>query len=231
MTFSLWPVLLHCSAAGVMVWAFNWLNQSFPLGALASKQYGWHYPALTVLGLHIAFLAMIVGLLVDFAPSFKGRVSLSTNPATVSQALRTLKRALIMVAMPVEAVIASIYWTLITFFPSLIKISATVDGTPVPFLPLSIDLSLHAIPGIALVADFLLLEKKYSQRTVARYSIPTMVACTVSYGAWVEWCAHINGYFTYPFLTNNPFPIRLCIYAGGATVGYLSFRILNAIHS
>ncbi|KAK0205390.1 FAR-17a/AIG1-like protein [Desarmillaria ectypa] len=215
MVFSPLPVLLHCSAATIMVCGFNWLNQ-LPFGTLASKQYGWHYPALTVLGLHIAFLAMIVGLLVDLAPSLK--------------ALRTLKRALIMVAMPVEAVIASIYWTLITFYPSLIKISATEDGTPVPFIPLSIDLSLHAVPGIALVADFLWLEKKYSRRTVARYSIPTMVVCTVAYGTWVEWCARINGFFAYPFLTDNQFAIRLGIYAGGACVGYLSFRILNAIH-
>ncbi|KAK0219774.1 FAR-17a/AIG1-like protein [Armillaria nabsnona] len=213
MAFSLLPVLLHCSAAAIMAWGFHWLNQL----PLTSKQYGWHYPALTVLGLHVAFLAMIVGLLVDFAPSLK--------------ALRSLKRALIMVAMPIEAVITSIYWTLITFFPNLIKMKATTDGAPIPFLPLSVDLSLHAVPGIALVADFLLLERRYSQRTVARYSIPTMVACTVAYGAWAEWCARINGYFMYPFLTENPFTIRLVIYAGSATVGYISFRILNAIHS
>ncbi len=35
----------------------------------------------------------------------------------------------------------------------------------------------------------------------------------------------------YPFLTENPFTIRLVIYAGSAAVGYISFRILNAIHS
>lgn len=196
-----------------MFWGFRWLYQL----PLASKQYGWHYPALTVLGLHVAFVAMIVGLLVDFAPSFK--------------ALRTLKRALIMVAMPIEAVITSIYWTLITFFPDLIKMKVTADGAPIPFLPLSVDLSLHAIPGMALVADFLLLERKYSQRTVARYAIPTMVACAMAYAAWAEWCARINGFFIYPFLTENPLAIRVIIYTGGATVGYTSFRILNAIHS
>ncbi|KAG7442916.1 uncharacterized protein BT62DRAFT_954385 [Guyanagaster necrorhizus] len=215
MAFYSLPVLLHCSAAAIMVWGFRWLNQL----PFSPKQYGWHYPALTVLGLHVAFLAMIVGLLVDFVPSLKGK------------SLRTLKRALIMIAMPVEAVIASIYWTLIIFFPNLIKMKATADGAPIPFLPLSVDLSLHAVPGIALVADFLLLEKRYSRRTVAHYSIPTVVVCTAAYGAWAEWCASINGFFMYPFLTDNPFAIRLAIYAGGASVGYLSFRVLNAIHS
>lgn len=47
MAFSLLPVLLHCSAAAIMAWGFHWLNRL----PLISKQYGWHYPALTVLGL------------------------------------------------------------------------------------------------------------------------------------------------------------------------------------
>jgi len=42
-----------------------------------------------------------------------------------------------------------------------------------------------------------------------------------------------NSYYTvaYPFLTHNPFPIRLAIYGGATTLGAFSFLAMNALHS
>lgn len=34
----------------------------------------------------------------------------------------------------------------------------------------------------------------------------------------------------YPFLTQNPFPIRLAIYGGATTIGGLSFLAMNTLH-
>lgn len=61
------------------------------------------------------------------------------------------------------------------------------------FIPLEVDLSLHAVPALALSADFLLLERKFS-RYETRYLAPLIVVlAAVWYGSWVEYCAGFNG--------------------------------------
>ena len=115
-------------------------------------------------------------------------------------------------------------------------------------IPLHVDLGMHALPGVALVLDFMIFEKRYSDKTARRYALPVAVLATVLYTSWAEHCAKINGtckvsssemssrsngYFLpvpYPFL-NTSFEIRLAIYAGATGIAYGSFRILNALHS
>lgn len=116
------------------------------------------------------------------------------------------------------------------------------------YIPLDIDLALHAAPAIALTLDFFLFERKYSQK--ATYVLAPLVALVYAiwYGWWVERCgARNNGICMYllhasslmltlardpyPFLTDNPFSIRLGIYAGAGSIAPLSFWILNSIHS
>lgn len=42
-------------------------------------------------------------------------------------------------------------------------------------------------------------------------------------------CASINGSFPYPFLTLNPLPVRIAIYAGASAFAIASFWGLNAL--
>ncbi|KAF8909216.1 FAR-17a/AIG1-like protein [Mucidula mucida] len=193
-----------------------------PHGTLFEGQFGGSSQFLTIHGLFVAVAAMSFGILVDAK-----RI-----------VFRSIKRFLIMVAMPLEAVVSSIYWSLIFVFPSLILPKASEDITEptssseVPDLfriPLSVDLGLHALPGLALVLDFMLFEKKYSRKTMSSYALPLATLVTVLYTSWEEYCSSINGVFPYPFL-NNTVEVRLAIYAGATAIAYISLRALNAIH-
>jgi len=223
MSFRLGPVVLHSAAAAAM--AYGWLN----LGNLVqdswiSKQKGGHMQFLTIQALMIACLTMVMSLILDLFPSI-----------TV---LRQTKRAVFMIAMPMSVVVTSIYWTLLLWFPTLIlqaDPSKTVptSSTEVPSLmrlPLRMDLALHAVPGVSLLLDFIFFERKYGEKE-ARYGATLMAALTGTvYGSLVEYFAKFNGSFPYPFLTENPFEIRVAIYFGATTFALVSFWIINALH-
>jgi len=154
-----------------------------------------------------------------------------------------------------EVVISAIYWTMIALFPHLILMdkSSTTEPTSssVPLalmrIPLGVDLSLHAAPGIALVLDFFLFERKYTRYQVARVAPLASVLFGLWYVGWVEYCAIHNGRCTpsllvsgllllitdtvpYPFL-EYPYYIRALVYVGAVMCAVLSFRFLNLLHS
>jgi len=141
-----------------------------------------------------------------------------------------------MTALPLAVVISSIYWTLILLLPELIaqRDPNTESSSSPPamyFIPIHIDLSLHLVPGLALLTDFIFLEQKFSE-SEARYGAPMIVVlATIWYSSWVEYCASFNSSFPYPFLTENPFEIRIGIYIGAATLALVSFWTINALHS
>ncbi|KAK0219770.1 FAR-17a/AIG1-like protein [Armillaria nabsnona] len=223
MAFSSSPVLLHSVATAIMAWAHSQLGNS-PIDPLVETQYGGHYQFLTILGLVASLCTMGVALLVDLFPSIP--------------ALRSLKRAMLMVCMPVEAVVVSVYWTLLLLFPSLIlqkyvpsEVTSSHDALPLARIPLPLDLAMHVVPGLSLVLDFLVFEKKYSQELV-KLAVPVVLTCGGMYSSWAERNAKLNdGIFPYPFLTENPFETRLGIYVGACVIGYVYFRALNALHA
>ncbi|KAK0451875.1 FAR-17a/AIG1-like protein [Armillaria borealis] len=223
MAFSSSPVLLHSVATAIMAWAHSQLGNS-PIDPLVETQYGGHYQFLTILGLVASLCTMGVALLVDLFPSIP--------------ALRSLKRAMLMVCMPVEAVVVSVYWTLLLLFPSLIlqkyvpsESTSSHDALPLARIPLPLDLAMHVVPGLSLVLDFLVFEKKYSQELV-KLAVPVVLTCGGMYSSWAERNAKLNdGIFPYPFLTENPFETRLGIYVGACVIGYIYFRVLNALHA
>ncbi|KAK0205386.1 FAR-17a/AIG1-like protein [Desarmillaria ectypa] len=222
MAFSSSPILLHSVAAAIMTWAHSRLGTS-PIDIVVETQYGSHYQFLTILGLVASLCTMGVALLVDLFPSIP--------------ALRSLKRAMLMVCMPVEAVVVSVYWTLLLLFPSLIlqkyvpaEPTSSHDALPLARIPLPLDLAMHVVPGLSLVLDFLVFEKKYSQEHI-KLAVPVVLTCGGMYSSWAERNAKLNGgIFPYPFLTENPFETRLGIYVGACAIGYVYFRVLNALH-
>jgi len=220
MSFQPRAVLLHGSAAAVMAYGYNSLHL-LATDAWIRNQKGGHFQFLTVQGLCVAWLAMVISVVVDLFPSFV--------------AVKRVKRAVLMMALPLAVVISSIYWTLLLFFPTLILLKdpnaeSSSSAEPLLRIPLPVDLSLHAAPGVALFVDFMLLESKFSKNE-ARYGAPLFVfMASLAYASWVEYCAGFNGTFPYPFLTGNPFEIRLGIYAATGTLALVSFWTLNALH-
>ncbi|KAI0673054.1 FAR-17a/AIG1-like protein [Trametes maxima] len=188
-----------------------------------SEMKGGHFQFLTIQGLCLAWATMLVSLAL-LCPS---------------DLLRNAKRVLLMIALPISIVISTIYWTLLLFLPHMILMSDPEETTPtssslVPEptrLPLQVDLALHAAPAISMFIDFYFFEKKYS-KTASRWGSITLMALAGSwYSTWVEHCASYNGFFPYPFLTENPYNIRVAIYVAATTFAAVSFMVLNALHS
>lgn len=105
-----------------------------------------------------------------------------------------------MLALPLAVVIATIYWSLMFFMPELILMRSPIaepsSSNAMPKLlrlPLSHDLALHAVPGAALILDFVLFEKKYGKSEVTFGAPLITVLAGLWYACWVEYCASYNG--------------------------------------
>ncbi|KAG1905975.1 FAR-17a/AIG1-like protein [Suillus fuscotomentosus] len=207
---------LHGVAVGVMTYGFISLRM-LPMDGWIRAQKGGHFQFLTIQGLATAWLTMVLSLGCDLLPS------LTT--------LRTAKRASLMIALPLTFVISAVYWSLLLFFPSLI-LQRQLPGLSEPSssIPFNIDFSLHLAPVITLLVDFIFFEKKYTKKQAQIGSPLVVLACGAWYSWWVEYCASYNHTFPYPFLTENPFNIRVGIYAFVSFLAWSCFRLMNALH-
>lgn len=60
-------------------------------------------------------------------------------------------------------------------------------------IPLKTDLAMHAVPAVALLIDFFLIERKYTRRqAIWGGTAMTVLACSV-YAPWIEYCSEFNG--------------------------------------
>ncbi|CAL1704918.1 unnamed protein product [Somion occarium] len=209
----------HSVAAAIM--AYGWSSlQTLSISEWILTQKGGHFQYLTILGLLVAWLAMVMSTISDLIPALRF--------------VKVLKRTLLMIALPLSIVISSVYWGLLLFMPHLIlrpeasEPSSSTEAPAFARIPLRIDLALHAAPGIALLIDFVFLEKKYSENQ-ARYGGFSVAAFSgLLYSTWAEYCAKFNGIFPYPFLTNSEFPVRVAIYVVLTLFAYSFFVWLNA---
>lgn len=179
---------------------------------------------LVICRLAISWSCMVVSLFSDSFPSAASEYYRSeTGPRTdrtLSTVVRDVKRALMMISLPVSEpslrrphkpklifcpfslqlafVISSIYWPLMLFFPHLIMRS--MDEQPLPGalpqlmrLPLATDLALHALPLFTLLIDFFVFQPKFSKIHVHKVAPIALVVFTVWYVSFVEYCAAFNG--------------------------------------
>jgi len=199
-----------------MAWGwFGLLEKTSQLPMMALK--GGYFQFLTNQGLIIAWSCMSVSIFCDVFPS-----------VTVA---RHLKKALLMISLPLSFVISSIYWSLILLLPQLILPPPSTPGAIQTGLPLPLDLALHASPLFTLLIDFFVFESKFSKTYVHRVAPAAVVVFTVWYASFVEYCATFNGFFPYPFLTHSSFPGRVLIYTTTAGIALGCLRTLNALHA
>ncbi|EJU05567.1 hypothetical protein DACRYDRAFT_20009 [Dacryopinax primogenitus] len=223
------PLLFHGTAASIMLWAYNSLSLS-PMHPLIMARKGGHWGFLTIQGLVFASITIWLGLICDLLPSFA--------------VAKTGKRYFQMISIALACTISCIYWGLILTAPHLILPRLPVGDNSfgfipgettgelvVVYIPLHLDLALHAVPGISMALDFLLFEKKYTWHEMWMQAPGMVLLFVFWYGGLTEYLGELNdGIFPYPFLTVNPLPIRVAIYCGAGTLAYLSFLFLNAIH-
>ncbi|KAL5511650.1 hypothetical protein ACEPAH_4867 [Sanghuangporus vaninii] len=223
---SIAAIVLHLLAAGIMTWGYMDLEQTVMHSTIITQK-GGHSQFLTIQALAVSWFTMVLSLAYDLVPT---------------KFFWNAKRAFFMIALPISFVVTSIYWTLIVFFPHLIVPPAPEKGesaTPSfaqypdsrARIPLSLDLALHLTPALTLLVDFFLFEKSYGRAEAAWGATAVSALFGVWYASWVEYCASFNGTFPYPFLTLNPFPIRVVIYTVVTAIAFVSFRVINAAHS
>ncbi|KAG9318810.1 FAR-17a/AIG1-like protein [Chiua virens] len=207
--------VLHATAAGIMTWGLSRLRD---LGDWMVAQKGGYFLFLTNQGLVIAWLYMVVSLFCDIFPS-------------VVATVRHVKKALLMISMPLEFVISTIYWSLLIFLPHLILPAERAVEGGFRRLDIKTDLALHAAPLLSLLIDFFAFESKFSKTSVRKVAPLIVVAFSIWYASFVEYCATFNGNFPYPFLMHSPFFVRVLIYASAAGIALGCFRALNTLHA
>ena len=96
-------------------------------------------------------------------------------------------------------VISLIYWPLVILYPQLILPQASASAHPAEIspplvrLPLWVDLALHAMPSLSILADFFLFESKYQWKDVHVGAPITTATFALWYSLWVEHCGKRNG--------------------------------------
>ncbi|KAK4539529.1 hypothetical protein LTR36_010874 [Oleoguttula mirabilis] len=164
--------LLHCLGLCSFAYSFAYLVRNpNPI----NESYGWHLQYLTIIGLSLAALTFAVGLLADL---------------TLNRRLFAVKNTLSVASAPMECLISLLYWGLRAIDPALVL------PPSLPPIPTTADLSFHAIPALALVADLLLFSPPWAIAFRPALGLSTGIA--FGYWLWIERCYRFNSFYPYP---------------------------------
>ena len=141
---------------------------------------------------------------------------------TSSPALFRIKNVLSMCTTPLEVLISVLYWSLRTYDKSLV-IPEWAQ------LPLSADISFHAMPSIVLTLDLLLLSPPWSISAAGSMALSTVLAFT--YWFWIELCFSHNGFYPYPIFEMVGTAGRVGLFTLSAVVMTVSTVILKWVYS
>ncbi|KAL7422239.1 hypothetical protein Q5752_002885 [Cryptotrichosporon argae] len=223
-------LLFHAVAVGVMIHGFRGLD-ALARNYEIPQEYGGFFQYLTILGLFSTILGMLFACLSDLLPAV--------------QWPRTIKRFFLLFSLPVEITISSIYWPLVLFAPALMFPPAPEHATtPEPSavaagdapadllfrIPLWMDLSMHALPALALVFDFFIFERRFRPPYSTLGAVALAGTFGTAYALWIEHAAVVNGKFPYPFLTLMQPAERVVMYVSSTAFATAVFWALNWAH-
>ena len=97
-----------------------------------------------------------------------------------------------------------------------------------PRLPLSADISFHAVPAVTLAVDLLLFSPPYAISTLPAFVLSSIIA--IAYWLWVQICHERNGFYPYPIFDEVGFYGRLGLFAGSALVMGFSTMTLKWVY-
>jgi len=158
--------LVHTVGTAAFLAAFQYL-QRFPVSLADS--YGGHYQFLTIIGLALALLSFVCGVLGDL---------------TLIPLFFDVKNGLTICAAPLEVLISTLYWSIVLVDKSLLF----PPELQLPFLP---DVGFHAAPAALLTVDVLLFSPPWAITARGAMAVNTVLAFL--YWGWVEWCFSHNG--------------------------------------
>lgn len=141
----------------------------FDFPTFINSSYGWHFQYLTIIGLTLAFLTFVFGLLSDI---------------TLSSKLFLIKNSLSLCSAPLEVLISVLYWGISAIDKKLLV-------PPEIYISPWADVGFHAMPAILLTIDLLFLSPPWTINALPAMGLSSTLA--VAYWAWVEQCYKYNG--------------------------------------
>ncbi|KIV77869.1 hypothetical protein PV11_09647 [Exophiala sideris] len=171
-----------------------------------NQAYGWHFQYLTIIGLSLATLTFLLGLLADF---------------TRSPRVFALKNLVSMCSAPMEVLISFLYWGLRAIDPALVV-------PPELELPVSADLSFHMAPSVLLLVDLLFLSPPWAITVLPAVGLSVFIA--MAYWWWIELCYSYNGFYPYPLFAMLDSTQRVGLFVGSALVMAANTMVLKWIY-
>ncbi|WBW72143.1 endomembrane system protein, FAR-17a/AIG1-like protein family protein, AIG1 and ADTRP-like protein [Schizosaccharomyces osmophilus] len=198
--------LLHSVATASLLWSFNWVEKN---GDLAIRNsYGSHFQHLTILSLAITLLTMLVSLLADI---------------TDWKVFHNIKPVLLYIVCPLESIVTVLYWSIVMYDRSLL-----IPKTRPIQLPLDFDLSVHLMPTVFCLLDYLFFSPPFS----LSFKVSTLLylAVAFSYMWWVEKCYEVNKFYAYPILAILEPVQKGILYGTACVLSLLSYIVLKTVH-
>lgn len=171
-----------------------------------NQAYGWHFQYLTIIGLLLATLTFLSGLLADL---------------TLSPVLFHTKNVLSMCSAPLEVLISLLYWGLRAVNPELV-VPKELE------LPLPPDLSFHLAPSAFLVLDLLFLSPPWTITVGPAFGLSGVIA--FGYWFWIERCFEKNGFYPYPIFELLEFEGRVGLFGASAALMAVSTAVLSWVY-
>lgn len=138
--------------------------------------FGGPFQFLTIISLTLSYATFAAGLLADL---------------TRNRHLVACRAAFSLCATPLEVLVTLLYWGLAAYDRELLT-------PPEHKIPILLDLSLHALPAVLLVLDFMYLSPAWG--TTALRSVAVDCSIAAAYLTWLEYCFSRNHWYPYPLL-------------------------------
>ena len=162
---------------------------------------------LTIIGLFLATLTFIFGILADL---------------TLSTRLFLAKNAFSIASAPLEVLITLLYWGLRSIDPALVLPEWA------PELHFGTDLSFHFAPAALLLIDLLILSPPYTIAALPSIALSSFIA--VAYWFWVEACYAHNGFYPYPIFAEAGTSGRIGLFIMSAVTMVLATGLLKWVY-
>ncbi|RKP07155.1 FAR-17a/AIG1-like protein [Thamnocephalis sphaerospora] len=177
--------LFHAVALTALSYPYVIMNS---FDTKASLSFGGRMMHLTIIGLGITWVLTAIALV---------------NDLVANKAVTHLRHTVLALAFPLETVITLFYWGIRSHNKNLL---VNPDD---PDIGLFGDCSFHLIPGMVVWLELCCFSPAF--RRQSRHLV-TLMLFTIAYGAWVQLCYHMNGFWAYPFLSALTHSYRLAFY-------------------
>lgn len=144
---------------------------------------------------------------------------------TKSERLYAVKNYLHPIGLALETIVAGIYWPLRLFFLHLLT------KNPREFnLPLRVDLSIHLMPVVSLLIDYLIFMPKWSLSAVGAFFNCSIL--TTGYWFLLKRLVDIEngGEYPYVFLNVENERLRMMIFSTVGIVAFVQFLLMRALY-